>query len=91
MPRTNLKIDVDEQDRMAPDLPLGELREITLRIRESAFFCETVDLPKSPLIRAQPKPLPNRFLYGMITFVNLKSVRSFPVSSRAISVGLSFV
>ena len=36
----------DEQDS-ASDLPLGELREITLRIPGECFFCETVDLPKS--------------------------------------------
>lgn len=37
----------DEQES-ASDLPMGELREITLRIPGECFFCETINLPNSP-------------------------------------------
>ena len=36
----------DEQDS-TPELPAGELREITLRIPGECFFCESIDLPES--------------------------------------------
>lgn len=38
----------DEQES-ASDLPLGELREITLRIPGECFFCETIILPNNPI------------------------------------------
>jgi hypothetical protein len=36
----------DEQES-TPELPAGELREITLRIPGECFFCESIDLPES--------------------------------------------
>ena len=38
----------DEQESVS-DLPMGELREITLRIPGECFFCETINLPPSAL------------------------------------------
>ena len=44
----------DEQDSVS-DLPMGELREITLRIPGECFFCETINLPTSPPIKNESK------------------------------------
>lgn len=41
----------DEQDSL-PHLPIGGLREITLRIPGECFFCETLELPSSLLKEA---------------------------------------
>lgn len=41
----------EEQDNL-PDLPIGGLREITLRIPGECFFCETMQLPGSLLKNA---------------------------------------
>ncbi|MEL0099611.1 MAG: hypothetical protein VW907_08660, partial [Opitutae bacterium] len=38
----------DEQESVS-GLPMGELREITLRIPGECFFCETITLPNNPI------------------------------------------
>ena len=38
---------MSDEQQSGSDLPMGELREITLRIPGSAFFCETINLPSS--------------------------------------------
>ena len=44
----------DEQESV-PDLPMGELRDITLRIPGECFFCETINLPSSPPVENDNK------------------------------------
>ena len=39
---------MSDEKQNGSDLPVGELREITLRIPGECFFCETINLPGSP-------------------------------------------
>ena len=38
---------MSDEQQSGSDLPMGELREITLRIPGECFFCETINLPSS--------------------------------------------
>ena len=46
---------MDEQES-TPDLPSGELRDITLRIPGECFFCESISLPDVPPAESETKP-----------------------------------
>jgi len=76
---------MSDDHQSTPDLPVGELREITLRIPGECFFCETIYLPDSPPSDTEINPSSNisRWDGYILNLLNATDFSPYPAEQLA--------